>query len=246
MSGYKEGSSMNLDGFLDRIDRIYVINLTERTDRRAEMERQLSRFGLDFESPRVSLFPAVRPEEAGPFPSVGARGCFLSHLAVLGDARDRGADSILLLEDDADFTPIFRRTGNSHARLLDRPGWSILYLGCRARDLPTPVEGFHHIPAEVALTTSHAIVFRKQVIGPLIEYLEAILARPAGDPAGGPMHVDGAYNWFRQAHPDVCTLLPAKHWAVQRASPSDIAVTAGWKRRLPFLRTLRMFRNRLR
>ena len=31
-------------------------------------------------------------------------------------------------------------------------------------------------------------------IGPLIAYLERMVARPAGHPEGGPMHVDGAYS----------------------------------------------------
>lgn len=228
------------------IDRIYVINLAARTDRRAEMTRELRRIGLSFDDPRVILFPAIRPDGPAPFPSVGAHGCFLSHLGVLTDARDCGADAILVLEDDAHFTRAFLQAGAAEVAMLARHGWDIFYLGYQVEDALPSEEGFHTVPASLALTTAHAIVFRKPVIGPLVDYLEAMLARPAGDPAGGPMHVDGAYSWFRRAHPDFGTLLPAQHWAVQRSSASDIAEAVGWKRRLrPFLRPLRALRNRL-
>ena len=59
----------------------YVINLEDRTDRRAEMEQQLRRVGW-----QAAFVAAIRPVDAGDFPSVGARGCFLSHLATLKQA----------------------------------------------------------------------------------------------------------------------------------------------------------------
>jgi len=88
---------------LTLMDAIYVINLPYRTDRRAEIDVQLARAGLSLSHPKVHLFEAVRPDEPGPFPSIGARGCFLSHLGVLKDAAMRGFDKVLVLEDDADF-----------------------------------------------------------------------------------------------------------------------------------------------
>jgi len=45
------------------------------------MQKELSRIGW-----RAEFFPAVRPETAQGFPWIGARGCFLSHLAVLKSA----------------------------------------------------------------------------------------------------------------------------------------------------------------
>ena len=94
----------NLDGLTRVFDRIYVINLAERADRREEMSEQLARVGLSFDDPSIELFEACRPQSAGDFPSIGARGCFLSHFGVIENAVSNGYDSILILEDDMDWT----------------------------------------------------------------------------------------------------------------------------------------------
>jgi hypothetical protein len=49
-----------------------------------------------------------------------------------------------------------------------------------------------------------------------------MLARAAGDPRGGAMHVDGAYNWFRRDYPEVRTLIVIPELGYQRPSRSDI------------------------
>ncbi|MEX1060616.1 MAG: glycosyltransferase family 25 protein, partial [Methyloceanibacter sp.] len=69
---------------------ISIINLEHRTDRRIAMQKQLSRIGWQAE-----FFAAIRPDIAADFPSIGARGCFLSHLAVLKNARDAGAKQLV-------------------------------------------------------------------------------------------------------------------------------------------------------
>ena len=49
-----------------------------------------------------------------------------------------------------------------------------------------------------------------------------MLERQSGDSAGGPMHVDGAYSWFRCAHPALLTLASLHQLGTQRASRTDI------------------------
>jgi glycosyl transferase family 25 len=76
---------------MDAIDRIVYINLDARPDRRAEIEAELLRLGLQ---DRAQRFAAV-PHE------VGAYGCACSHLAVLRAARDDpSVQQLLVLEDD--------------------------------------------------------------------------------------------------------------------------------------------------
>lgn len=235
--------------FLDDIQMIYVINLPSRTDRRAEMADQLARLGTGFAAPNVTLFPAVRPEAAGPFPSLGARGCFLSHLGVLRDARDRGFARILILEDDADFTQALIAAADGLRCLLRSDAWDLVYLGYVAKGpLGVAYDGdasYVAVPSTTHLETSHAIALQKQPIEHFVPYLEQMLARPPGDPNGGPMHVDGAYSWFRAQNPQIRTLVHTRQCIVQRASRSDIAVT-GWKERTPLIGALRRLRNRLR
>ena len=66
----------------------FYINLDRRTDRRAEIEKELANQGIVAER-----FPAIEH-------SIGIIGCGLSHIAVLKLARDRGYQSAMIFEDD--------------------------------------------------------------------------------------------------------------------------------------------------
>jgi len=74
------------------IDKIIYINLSKRTDRRAEIENELNNLNLDYER-----FEAI------PTPECGIYGCGLSHLSVLKLAKERNYKNILILEDDFEF-----------------------------------------------------------------------------------------------------------------------------------------------
>lgn len=209
-------------------ERIYVINLPEREDRRREMMVQLKRIGLA-DDPLVEFFPAVRPPDRGEFESVGARGCFLSHLGVLKDAEARGLRSILILEDDVDWTPAAMLPGARADALLERD-WAFLHGGQGDdRAAADGVISLMPLPPDLDFSLTHFIGLRGEIIGRLVVFLEAMLGRPGGSPEGGPMHVDGAYSWFRRAHPDVAAFVCAPSVAQQRFSRSDIAETTGWR-----------------
>ncbi len=227
-----------------------VINLTYRSDRRSEFEAQLKRIGLSLDHPQIRLFAAIRPEESGGFPTIGTRGCFLSHLAVLREAIAAGQDSILICEDDLDFTPdMISRLPGLLAGLMQQP-WDLFY-GSYA-DLPA---GKVIAPGLIRADPSETIVglsfyaVRGKAIADLVHYLEAILTRAPGDPAGGPMHVDGAVSHFRADHPQYTTLVASPPIGVQRSSRTDIH-DLKWFDRLPVLREvtsiLRGLRRRAR
>lgn len=209
-------------------DRIYVINLPDRTDRRREMVAQLGRIGLDAD-PLVEFFPAVRPADKGEFGSLGERGCFLSHLGALKDAVTKGHRSILILEDDVDWTPA-ALARNARLDALCDTDWGFLH-GGRGHDRPAPdgAVSLERLDPERELLLGHFIGLRGPVIGQMVGYLEAMLARPKGSPDGGPMHVDGAYSWFRRAHPEVAAYVCTPSVAQQRSSRSDISVPTGWR-----------------
>lgn len=234
--------------FLKPVDAIYVINLPTRADRRAEMDEQLAKIGLSLETPPVVLFDAVRPDDAGGFPSLGARGCFMSHLGVLQDAAAKNFSQILILEDDANLTPAFARAGDDVAAFLAAEPWGLVYFGHSLQGPVAALDGrrddFVQVPADTGIMTSHATLIKAPHIAAIAQYFAAMLTRPGGDPAGGPMHVDGAYNWYRRAHADVPALATREQWAVQRASRTDVG-TGSWKDRLPFASALRRLRNKL-
>jgi hypothetical protein len=229
----------------ETFDRIVVINLPERADRRREMAAMLSGVGLRLEQPPVRLLPAVRPHDAGGFPSIGARGCFMSHLAALTDAQSDGIERLLILEDDCELVTTAPGTFAALSRL---DGWHLCYGGYSAAPFPARGE-WTAVSPEVALGTTHCIGFSRAAIEAAVPYLTAMLHRPAGDPAGGPMHVDGAYNWLRTSRPDFVTLAATPQVAFQRSSRSDIHALA-WYDRLPITRQLahamRLVKRRLR
>src|SRR5229473_3424970 len=115
---------LSLELTMDHAGDIVVINLAERTDRRSEMEIELKRVNWS-----AQFFRAIRPKEKGQFPSVGSKGCFLSHLAVLKLARDHHLNRLIILEDDVTFAADFVRRWPKALTELESLDWSIFYPG---------------------------------------------------------------------------------------------------------------------
>ncbi|SDE62214.1 glycosyltransferase family 25 protein [Limimaricola pyoseonensis] len=227
-------------------DRLYVINLDSRPDRRAEIAAQLARLGLSLEHPAVERVPALRPESRGGWRSIGARGCYESHLAVLDRAVAAGHGAIAILEDDMDVSPGLLRADPAEITGWRERDWAFLHGGHAAsRAAPALVP----LPPGRDLLQTHFIGLRGDAIGSARDHLRAMAARPEGAPEGGPMDVDGAYGWWRRARPDLPAVLAQPALAYQRASRTDVSAP-GWKDRAPLLRTViggaRRLRNRLR
>ncbi len=208
---------------MELFDAIYVINLPARTDRREEMQAQLRRPGLTGESARIVFFDAVRPPDRGEFPTIGTRGCFLSHLGVLKAALAAGHARVLVLEDDLNFVDDFQAAFKLRLAALQASSWDFAYLGLLKVTPPlTAAAGLVEVPPASAVLGLHMVGLRTAVMPDLIAYLEAMLRRRAGEPLGGPMHVDGAYSWFRAAHPEYRTVACLPPLGYQRASRTDI------------------------
>lgn len=100
------------------VDGIFYINLDHRTDRREEIEEELTRIGLPFER-----FSAIRT-------CPGSVGCGYSHLAVLTEARNRGYNNVLIFEDDFEFL-IDKDTFHRYICdiMNDVPSYDVIMLG---------------------------------------------------------------------------------------------------------------------
>lgn len=206
---------------LAMFDQIRVINLVDRPDRKREMMEQIDRVGGA--AMNLAFYPAHRPFDAGDFPSLGARGCFESHLNVLRGARDSNAKSLLLLEDDFDFTRDGPLRTEATLKDLAASDWDFFY-GAHL----LPAHGRRNlavIPPEESVVTASFLAFQGHVIAPLVDFLEGLLGRPAGSPDYGPMHVDGAYGIFREQHPELKTFGAFPVLGKQRSSRSDITPT---------------------
>jgi glycosyl transferase family 25 len=74
------------------IDQVVYINLDHRTDRREQIEKELSKIPCQ----NVQRFSAIKN-------SIGSIGCTQSHIAVLEMAIQSGWKNVLILEDDMVF-----------------------------------------------------------------------------------------------------------------------------------------------
>ena len=236
---------------LDYFDRIFIINLPSRADRRSEMAAQLNAIGLDFAAANIELFAAVRPDAPEGFPSIGARGCFMSHLGVLRRAQELGLQRVAIFEDDLDFAANFSTRIASVIEQLKGANWSMFYGGYHMERAPAGAarDGLVESQPDELIGTTHFVTFQGEAIPAAVRYLEQILERPAGDPEGGPMHVDGAYNWFRRANSQFKTVLAAPELGFQRASRTDIH-DLRWYDSTPLIREcvagLRLAKNALK
>ncbi|MFK3891084.1 hypothetical protein [Sphingomonas sp. NPDC079357] len=206
----------------DHFDRVRVINLKHRTDRRAQMVGELRRIGAD-RDPRVAFFDACRFDDAGTFTSIGARGVYHSHLAILEEAAAQGA-SVLILEDDVDFTAAARDTALP-------AGWQIFYGGHYAAQ-PDDLQRSDIIGA-------HCMGFSANIVPALATYLRGLLALDDHPP------IDGAYVWYRRAHPAIVTHFAVPPIADQRPSRTDIADLRFFDR-WPVLRQAAQFARRFK
>ena len=225
---------------------IYILNLPERRDRLRDTMAQLLTVDSAAEQ-YVRVFPGTRSTEPHGFPSAGAYGCFQGHLGILRAARDAGARNVLVLEDDVKFLPALQEDWPGIFAALHSSAWGIVNFGFDqpASSLATSAGALVSVTEPLML--AHCYAVNGHVLPPLIQFLEALQARPYGDPAGGPMHYDGALFHFCLAHPRTPRLRPARSIAGQRSSRSDIA-GGRWFDRNPLTRplatALRALRNR--
>jgi len=213
-----EWTLMN-ESILSAFDTIRIISLPDRTDRRADVIKELGAYQLVPGRGRVRFFDAIRPDSAGGFPSVGARGCYLSHLEVLRQARADNVHRLLVLEDDAMFLPALAKSTDILPDFL-KDEWDLVYPGHFLEPEPGALRW---ISAPQSVLCTHAYAVNQRVISKLIHALEVYLLRPPGDPLGGPMHLDAAYNTFRTQHPEIITLRTSQALIVQRSSESDVS-----------------------
>lgn len=198
----------------DHFDRIRIVSLPERSDRRKAMRAELRTVGLAGD-PRVVFFDAFRMDHPGPFRRIGSHGNFRSHVTILGEAASAG-ESVLILEDDCDFLPL--------AQTYEPPAdWDIFYGGYYASnpdDLHSSnIIGSHFIGFSAA-AAKKAHAYLTALLDPATPADPTAAAEAGFDPAVRPP-IDGAYVWFRRAHPELRTEFAPL--GKQRPSRSDVA-----------------------
>jgi glycosyl transferase family 25 len=100
------------------VDAVFCISLTERADRREELEAELAPLGLNIE------FYLAERDNGNP-----ERGCFTSHQACAAMALERGCRRVLMLEDDARLEQYNPRQTAAINRFLRFRNPELFYLG---------------------------------------------------------------------------------------------------------------------
>ena len=218
----------------DAFQCFYIINLPNRSDRRKAVLSDLASAGIMVNDPRLRIFSAVRPDDAGVFPSLGARGCYMSHLGILREALDEGLENVLILEDDLALESATRLPQPQLVEVLREGNWDFAYPG-HVEDCGDLTTLSTWQITDQPLVCAHFLGLNRRVLPALVGYLEDCLGRPVGHPDGGPMHVDGAYTMFRKRNPEVVTLICMPSLGGQRSSRSDIHFNR-WFDRLPVFR----------
>lgn len=219
---------------MDFFDRAYVVNLPERKDRRTIMVRELEKAGMPLTANKTEIFPAIRPDDAGEFPSLGAWGCFLSHLTILKQAKEDRLANVLIMEDDLTISEQFRTDREVLVEQLRQTDWDFVYFGHIEKTEETSPATLP--PFFGPLQMTHFYGVNGKTFERLISFLEELQQRPGGHPDGGPMHLDGAYSTFRAQNPDVVTLIASPNLGWQRSSRSDIH--SSWFDRVPVIKQL--------
>lgn len=183
----------------DKFDQVRIVNLPQRRDRRRAMEREFSKVGLSSE--RYEFFSAIKPVHKGDFTSVGARGCYESHLSILREAK-AAQHSVLIVEDDCVFDI-------NAASDIFSGDWKILYGGY----YPADPENLH----QSDIIGSHMMGFSQEGVSIIADYLGNLSYEGIHPP------IDAAYVWFRRANPHVRTNFAVPPLARQRRSRSDVA-----------------------
>jgi glycosyl transferase, family 25 len=219
----------------DYFQGVYAVNLPERKDRRQLIVKELEQAGIPLTPNKVEIFPAIRPDEAGGFPSIGARGCFSSHVAILKLAKQQRLSNILIVEDDLKISEKFRTDQAVIVEQLCQQDWDFVYFGhVEEVGEKSPVA---LMPFSKGVMTTHFYAVNGRIFDRLLGFLEELQQRPPGHPDGGPMHLDGAYSTFRAQNPDVVTLIACPNLGWQKSSRSDIYPNP-WFDRLPGVRQL--------
>lgn len=219
----QQNSASSKADITELFDCILVINLSNRNDRRAEMEYELRKIGISLYDNSSEILVASKFTEAAGFDTVGARGCFDSHLRAMKLAVNRNAKNLLIFEDDCDFIVDIEHKISNVIGSLSIKNWSIFYGGhLSALDNENFGDDVTLISPNKALQGSHFVGISGTVLPLLIDYFEQMVARAPGSPLGGPMHVDGAYSWFRQAHPQLETWVACPQLGFQRPSRTDV------------------------
>lgn len=197
--------------------------MSHRVDRLTALRKQLLKIGIPLEHEKVCIPNAPVPEDTFGFASKGVHGNFLSHLDILSRAIDDHRRNVLVLEDDAIFRTQFHHANSQEQLLkeLSENAWDFCFIG---HSVPTsrlagspPLVKYNE-----PFKWSHCYLVNARALPPIVEYLQQVLVREPGHPAGGKMYIDGAFSHYRRLNPHVACWITKPCMSIQAGSPSGL------------------------
>jgi len=233
----------------DRFDQVKIINLPERTDRKAAVLEELARIGFENLGPRLSFFEARRPPSE-PSAAAAARpnGALISHREAIREALAAGANSLLVLEDDIFFRSSSEGDLNRIVDAVAAQAWDVIYFGY-LEPTEKQLSGAPLSPWSGRVIGGHFCGMNRHFMEQILEFMDGFGFPGADGVVVNPTHRDGAFNLFVERNPDVKRFLAVPNLAIQRSSRTDLHQNRFYDR-TPVLREIagafRALRNRLR
>ena len=204
------------------VDKVFVINLDRRKDRLREMEAQFASIGLGFDHDKIERFSAISPDQIAGFPSLGARGCFLSHLEILKWFQNSDWSRVAILEDDADFDLPDIETLQRYLQNLENHKFDIFYGGYHFPDRFAEMgAGIHDLTEKLIIGGTHCYILDRSILERLILFLEDV-QRKLADGIEVDGFIDNIISSFWIENQDCRVKIAVPAFAFQRRSATDI------------------------
>jgi len=195
------------------------------------MTSELERLGLAIDGGKISFHNASTFDSAHPFPTIGARGCFHSHLAVFEEARLKRFETVLILEDDCDFVGSIEVSLVRALYALREQDWSMFFGGHedleRDECQPGPIQ---RICPGSWIRGTHFVAVHRRAIELMVPFLHEEIARLAIDLLGASRGIDAAYTHFGTRFPELGYFVAWPKLGYQRPSRTDIAQPSAFDR----------------
>jgi glycosyl transferase, family 25 len=194
------------------------INLDRRPERWQRIRAELARHGIQPVERFSAIDGDVVEKPAHWTHTAGAYGCLLSHVAVVSEARDSGALSVLIFEDDAVLDPEFQR---QFAQFIKEApdDWDMLYFGALHKDQPVKIS--EHVSRITKANSTFAYALKHTVFDEFI----ALNARAENVLDINSYHLQQRFNcycfmpnlaWVATEYSDVQNRLE-RHWYLEKS-----------------------------
>jgi hypothetical protein len=182
--------SRTLTRLQDAVDRVFVVNLPSRSDKRAKMSARLDfhdiphtfESAVDGRSEDVykAWFRKVSKKTFNSLESklgrpelyyCGAWGYNETYISILRSAITERLESIAIFDDDTLFHRDFISKFDSLTRTPEYKQSSLIYLGCRFLDVDKSTLP-EYVTEDMHVVGSYAIILKSDAFKPILEYLE--------------------------------------------------------------------------